>query len=129
MRIHRPGQDITFDAAADLSTHQFKFVVGAAQSGTSQQARVNVSGANGRMLGVLQNKPAAANLAAVVRIGGTSKLVVDGTTPIAVGDVLTSDASGRGIKATAGQNVGGIALEASSAANDIIEAQVENFSA
>lgn len=126
MRIHLPGQDITFDAAADLSTHQFKFVIGAAAAGTSQQARVNVSGANGRSLGVLQNKPNAANLGAVVRVSGMTKLVVDGSgNAIAVGNPLKSDGSGQGILANTDKDkVGAIALEASTAAGDIIAALV-----
>ena len=57
MRIHMPGMDMTLEAAADLSTHQFKFVIGAAAVAGGQLARVNVSGANGRSIGVLQNKP------------------------------------------------------------------------
>ena len=125
MRIHVPGLDVTYDAAADLSTHQHKFVVGAPQSGTSQQARVNVAGAAARVIGVLQNKPQAANLGAVVRHSGRSKLVVNGAAgAIAVGDSLISDATGRGVKGTTAGAVGAIAMEASTAANDIIDALI-----
>lgn len=129
MRINLPGQDMTFDAAADLSTHQFKFVIGAAQSGTSQLARVNVSGANGRCFGILQNKPNAANLGAVVRVSGRSKLVVDGSgTNITVGMPLKSAAAGVGVAAATDKDkVGGIALEASTAANDIIDVLISNY--
>lgn len=130
MRIHLPGQDITFDSAADLSTHQFKFVIGAAAAGTSQLARVNVAGANGRTIGVLQNKPNAANLGAVVRVSGMTKLVVDGTAGggTVVGGPLKSDASGRGVvAATDKDKVGAIALEASTAANDVIAALICNY--
>jgi len=124
-RIHRPGHDITLDSAADLSANQFKFVMGAAAVAGSQQARAAVATAGARTIGVVQNKPNAPNLGAVVRIQGTSKLVVDGsTTPIAVGSTLKSDGSGRGIVAVAADNAGAIALEASTAANDIIEAIV-----
>lgn len=122
MRIHRPGQDITFDSAADLSTHQYKFVVGAPASGNSQQARVNVSGANGRTIGVLQNKPNAANLGAVVRIGGTTKLQVD-TSAIVVGSPLKAGAAGEGSLAASGE-IGAIALEANGGAAVIIEAMI-----
>jgi hypothetical protein len=118
--------DTTIEASADLSTHQFKFVIGAAASGNSQLARVNVSGANGRSFGILQNKPSAAGLGAVVRLAGTSKLVVDGSgSAISVGSPLKADASGRGVVAgTDKDKVGAIALEASSAANDVIEALI-----
>lgn len=129
MRIHLPGQDITFDSAADLSTHQFKFVIGAAAAGNSQQARVNVAGANGRTIGVLQNKPNAANLGAVVRVSGMTKLVVDGSgTAITVGLPLKSNASGQGVAAATDKDkVGAIALEASTAAGDIIAALICNY--
>lgn len=122
-RIHLPGQDMTVEAAADLSTHQFKFVIGAAASGNSQLARCNVSGANGRSFGILQNKPNAAGLGAVVRVSGRSKLVVDGSgTAITVGLPLKSNASGIGIAAATDKDkVGAIAFEASTAANDIID--------
>jgi hypothetical protein len=128
MRINRPGMDTTIEAGADLSTHQFKFVIGVAGVAGGQQARVNVSGANGRTIGVLQNKPNAAGLGAVVRVSGTSKLVVDGTVAIAAGNPLKADASGRGVlAATDKDKVGGIALEPSTAANDIIEALVVHY--
>ena len=127
-RINRPGMQTTFDAAADLSTHQYKFVIGAAAAAGSQDARVTVAGANGRAIGVLQNKPNAANLAAVVMVSGASKLVVDGTVAIGVGVPLKADASGRGVVAgTDKDKVCAIALEASSAANDIIEVLICNY--
>jgi len=129
MRIHVPGQDVTLEAAADLSTHQFKFMIGAAAGSNGQNARVDVSGANGRAFCVLQNKPSVAGQGAVVRLTGRSKLVVDGSgTGITVGLPLKSDASGRGVSAAANKDrVGAIALEASSAANDIIDALVSVF--
>ena len=127
MRIHRPGQDITFDAAADLSTHQFKFVIGAAASGNSQLARVTVATANARTIGILQNKPNAANLGAVVRVSGTSKLNVD-TSAVVVGSPLKSDGSGNGTLAGVDKDkVGAIALEANGGAAVIIEALIMNY--
>lgn len=127
MRIHLPGQDITFDAAADLSAHQFKFVIGAAAAGTSQQARVNLSGANGRTLGVLQNKPNAANLGAVVRVSGMTKLSVDNSA-ILVGSPLKSDGGGLGTLAGVDKDkVGAIALEANGGAACIIAALVVHY--
>lgn len=126
MRINLPGQDITLDSAADLSAVQFKFVIGAAASGSSQLARVAISGLNGRAIGILQNKPAAANLGAVVRVSGRSKLMVDGSgTNITVGVPLKSSAGALGIVAgTDKDKVCAIALEASTAANDIIDALI-----
>lgn len=128
MRVNLVGQDITLESAADLSTHQFKFVIGVAGVAGGQQARVNVSGANGRAIGMLQNKPTAAGLGAVVRIAGRSKLVVDGTTPIVAGNPLKSDATGRGVLAgTDKDKVAAIALEPSTVANDIIDALVSIY--
>lgn len=127
MRIHMPGLDATFDAAADLSTHQNKFVIGAPQAGTSQQARVNVSTANARMIGILQNKPNAANLGAVVRLYGRSKLVVDASA-IVVGSPLKADGTGQGTLASAANdNVGAIALEANGGVACIIDALIMNY--
>lgn len=124
MRIHMPGMDATFDAAADLSTHQFKFVIGAALSGNSQLARVTVSTANARVIGVLQNKPNAANLGAVVRLSGRSKLSVD-TSAIVVGSPLKSDGSGLGTLAAVDKDkVGAIALEANGGAAVVIDALI-----
>lgn len=117
-----PGGDVlkagSFVAAADLSSAQYKFVV------ISGAGQVNVAGAGARAIGVLQNKPTA-GLAAEIITEGESLLVVDGTTAIAAGDMLKSDASGRGVKTTTATDiVCAMALEASSAANDIIRVRV-----
>ena len=121
MRIHMPGMDMTLEAAADLSTHQFKFVIPAAAVAGGQQCRVNVSGANGRSIGILQNKPTAAGLGAVVRTSGRSKLVTD-TSAIIVGSPLKSGATGEGVLAgTDKDKVGGIAMEANGGAAVIID--------
>lgn len=127
MRIHMPGLDATFDAAADLSTHQFKFMIGAAAAGTSQNARVTVSGANGRTIGILQNKPNAANLGAVVRLAGRSKLQVD-TSAIVVGSPLKSDAGALGTLAASDKDkVGAVALEANGGVAITIDALIMNY--
>lgn len=44
MRVNLVGQDITLEAGADLSTHQFKFLKGAAAVAGGQLARVDVAG-------------------------------------------------------------------------------------
>jgi hypothetical protein len=124
MRIHMPGLDMTLEAAADLSTHQFKFMIGAAAVAGGQLARVNVSGANGRSIGILQNKPNAAGLGAVIRTSGRSKLVVD-TSAIIVGSPLKSDASGLGtLAATDKDKIGAIALEANGGATCTIDSLI-----
>jgi hypothetical protein len=127
MRIHMPGMDMTLEAAADLSTHQFKFVIPAAAVAGGQQARVNVSGANGRSIGILQNKPGAAGLGAVVRVNGRSKLVTD-TSAILVGSPLKSGAAGEGTLAAADKDkVGAISMEATGGAAIIIDTLVVQY--
>lgn len=127
MRIHMPGMDMTLEAAADLSTHQFKFMVGAAAIAGGQQARVNLSGANGRAIGILQNKPNAAGLGAVVRVAGRSKLTVDASA-IVVGSPLRSDGGGLGTLATADKDkVGAIAMEANGGATCIIDSLIMQY--
>jgi hypothetical protein len=126
-RIHMPGLDMTLEAAADLSTHQFKFVIGAAAVAGGQQARVNVSGANGRSIGILQNKPNAAGLGAVVRTSGRSKLVVDASA-IVVGSPLKSDGTGQGTLASADKDkIGAIAMEANGSAAVIIDTLIMTY--
>lgn len=90
---------------------------------TSQENLVVIAGA-GEGIGILQNKPegAASAQAAEVRHHGISRHVVDGNaTNIAIGDLITSDAAGKGVVAdTIGDLAYGIALEASTADGDII---------
>lgn len=82
------GYDITVAAAADLSAKQFFFV----------KADGNLAGAGAEALGVLQNDPKS-GAAAAIRVMGVSKVVYGGT--VAVGDLLSSDASGKAVKYTA----------------------------
>ena len=113
--------DITFEAAADLSAKQYYIVIMSAAN------KVNVSGANGKAIGILQNKPKSGE-AAVVRVLGTSKVVSHDTTTIAVGDYLTSDGNGKAEEADADfEFCIGMALEPSAADDDIIEVLVTHF--
>lgn len=82
--------------------------------------------ATDKIVGVLQNKPAV-GAAAVVRFGGTTKVIAGGT--ITVGAWVTSDASGKAVATTtAGDVVMGKYLGAASAASgDIIEIQMHSF--
>lgn len=112
------GADTTFPAGSDLSTKQFFFVT---LNGSSQLA---VAGANVSVLGVLQDKPAAAGRGGQVRYLGITKVLAGGT--ITVNDKVASDASGKAVKATAasvsagtpeplaGSYVAGIALGSAS---------------
>lgn len=59
-------------------------------------------GATDLIVGVLQNKPDTGE-AAVVRFGGTSKVICGGT--VAIGDWLTTDSSGKAIATTTDGNI------------------------
>ena len=116
MRSFVPGIQKTFKAGADLSADAKRYTFVA----MSADQTVNTAGAGAAAIGVQQNQPASGK-SCVVMITGTSKVLVDGGTAIAAGDKLKTDASGRGIKNTAGTNCVGIALEAAAAANLVIE--------
>jgi hypothetical protein len=97
----------SFKANASLTNRQWRFVTGHTVAG-----EIVICGAGGRMVGILQNAPAAAEVASIV-MEGESFLVVDATTDIAVGDSLKSDAAGKGVvTTTAGDIIGAIAREA-----------------
>jgi len=114
--------DLPFKAAADLSSYQYHFVY------LSAANTVNVAGANAKTIGILQNKPDAANKTAVVRIIGTSKLIAGEA--ISRGKYITSKSDGHGeIADAAGEHVGAYAIEAATTAGDEIEVLVTNFDA
>lgn len=105
---------VSLEAAADLSTHQYKLVkvTGAMQ--------VNIAtAATDFAVGVLQNKPSAVGQSATVQCAGISKLIAGAA--VAAGDRVTADSTGRAVATTtAGNKVFGIALTATSAAGQIV---------
>jgi hypothetical protein len=121
--------DKTWEANADLSSNQFRFVKGVAGPAGGVQGRVGLATIGTRSIGILQNKPDAAGKGAVVRLSGTSKLQVDGSgTAITVGLPLKPNAIGRGIAASTDKDhVGAIAMEPSTAAGDVIEVILEKY--
>lgn len=129
MRQAKNGQDVTFDAAADLSLLQFTAVKYAAAISGGQLASLAAAGVGERAHGILQNKPSVAGRGAVMRVSGFSKMVVDGNAgAIAAGDPLLLAAGGIGVKATTDKDhCIGWACEPSVAAGDIIEIQVRPF--
>jgi len=98
MAVEQLGQVQTFKAARDLSSYQYCPVY------ISAANTVDYSGAEGKVNGILQNKPSAAgNAAEVITASGVrSKLKVNAATPgaISAGDPLEADASHMGIKLT-----------------------------
>lgn len=112
MAIESPGLRVGFvTAAADLSAGQFYCVL------TTGAFTVNLqTSANGRVDGILQNKPKLGAAAELV-VFGTSKAVAGAA--IAAGAALGVDASGRVITWVSGTVIGH-SWEAAGAAGDII---------
>src|SRR5436190_7694730 len=110
--------EIMLKAAADLRTHQYKFV--------KLDASGNIilcSAAGERPLGILQNKPNTGENA-VVRSIGVSKVVCSGA--IATPNQIATDANGLAKAASrlvaasgAASNVAGVLLRAAGGANEI----------
>jgi hypothetical protein len=97
--------DIGFlKAAADLSSKQHLFMK------LSAADTANVAGAGEAIIGILQNKPAAAGRACEIRRLGVSKITAGDT--VTVGAKLKSDSAGKGVAASTGDLYGGICLEA-----------------
>lgn len=103
-----------YEAGADLSTHQFKFVQVAADGQIDP-----VGTAGGDAVGVLYNLPSAAGQAAQVGVRGTVK--VKAGAAVAVGAKVSSDNAGRAITAVATHHVLGRALTVANNANELIE--------
>lgn len=114
MSYEIPGFKLgTLKASADLSANQYHF---ASISGTGT---VGLCGAGLEAIGVIQNKPAS---------GDVVELDCDGVTKVVAGAAITpgtearvmSDGTGRAITATSTNKVLGFALEAATAAGQII---------
>lgn len=106
----------TLKAAADLSggpTHRLVSITGVSQVG---------SGADGGIaVGVLENKPAAANRAARVTVFGVTK--VRAGAAVTAGDEITGQATGYAIKATSGTFIIGQAYT-TAASGMLVEADI-----
>lgn len=104
--------DITFLAAADLSSYQYCFVK------LSADNTVNVCGAGEQAIGILQNKPSAAGKEARVRVFGVSRLVNGTAGAIAYGAKVMSAASGKGVASTTDKDIYfGVVLQGTTAIN------------
>lgn len=94
---------ISYPASGDLSSDQYCFV-----KISSSQLALASAGGGADVLGILQDKPAAAGRAGEVAVGGASKIIAGGT--FSAGAKLTSDSSGHAVAATTGDTINGIAL-------------------
>ena len=105
MSTNAVGTDITLVASGDLSASQFCSVK------LDANGRSTLSGASDlNQIGIQQDKPTALGQASTIRTAGVTKVKAGGT--IAIGDRLTSNASGALIAATTGKQILGIAITA-----------------
>lgn len=107
---------LAYTATADLSAKQYYAVI----IDASNDGQVVIGTSNCRMLGVLQNKPKAGEIAQVQSARGTSsKVVLSGT--VAAGDDAQVDTGGTFIKAAStAQKVVGTFAQAG-VSGDIVE--------
>jgi len=104
------GDDFSLEAAADLSPHQYKFVV------VDATGKAALAGDNGNAIGILQNKPTAGQSAAI-KYAGPSKFI--GAAAIAAGQKIGSNATGQGKTAVVGSHVFGTVMVDPGAAGQI----------
>ncbi len=69
------AQDYSFPAAGDLSSDQFKFVI----MDSAGRVAVVTGASTQKAIGVLQNKPAAIDRPAQVRVSGMTKVIAGET--------------------------------------------------
>lgn len=104
MALERELVTISLPADADLSAGQYRLV----KIGTDEQVAL-ADGTTAKVIGVLQNKPGAADRAARVGIGGVSKCIAGGS--ITAGDTVVANAQGFALSGNgATSRIAGIAL-------------------
>lgn len=98
---------------ANVAGNQYRAVVisGARQGGLSNAN-------NGRVVGILQNKPQAAGNAATVGFSGVSKVMT--ATNINAGQLVYAEAAGKGSNSNASGLLIGTALETSTVAGSLV---------
>lgn len=106
------GRTLTLEASADLSSSQYLFVA------LGSTGIAVVSGSGGKAVGVLQDKPAALGRAGCVQYDGVTKVKAGAV--VAKGADIMSNTSGQAITCTTGLVSQGTALEAATAAGDLI---------
>ena len=113
-----PVLDLSFKAAADYSSSQYYLMYQSAADTVTKAATAGT-----KVIGVLQDDPAAAGRAGSVRVMGVTKVVAGAA--ISVDDELTVDSSGRAVtNSSDSYYIWGRALEAATTAGDIISALV-----
>lgn len=117
MAFQGTGIDLSFTAAEDLSSHQYRFVHQASDT------TVDLMDSGTEFpVGILQNAPESGEIA-VVRVSGISKLVMNA--PVAVGTLVKAEYvgatdNGKGDAAdTEGDIARGLCIMASGAEDDV----------
>ena len=117
MAVHYNGLDISFLAAEDLSSYQYRFVHQASDTTVDL-----MDGATEYPIGILQNAPESGQ-EAIVRLEGTSKLVVNGAMPIGTrvkAEYVGAADNGKGdIADTEYDNVRAMVIKAAGAEDDV----------
>ena len=118
MAYEGEGLDISIPAASDLSSYQYHFVQ------IDANGRVALTTAITDVpLGILQNKPSAADVPARIRVSGRSKLAMNQS--CSEGTVVTSNTQGFGVPgggtAAVGCFVRGITLLSCGGSGDITD--------
>ena len=116
------GCDLTFPAAADLSSYQYHIIAIDANG----RATVAIDPQALTIIGILQNKPAAADAAARVRVHGISKLVFGAA--VNEGVEVTSNPEGYGTAAATTKDfVVGKVLHAPGGSGDVQDVLVTQY--
>lgn len=110
MAWEKVGRQIPLAAAADLSSSQYCAV----DCNSSGQAAL--PSANGRAIGVLQNKPTSGQTADIM-VSGVTKMVANGS--ITQGANITVTSAGKAAAASTGNIILGVALDAGAASKII----------
>lgn len=105
-----PNQPDSADPNFGKAQYRFVKVTGERQVGL-------VTAKTDTVIGVAQNKPQVNGQAVTVAIRGVTNVLAGAA--IAAGDLVTTDATGRAIKASAGDVALGVVLTAASAANHV----------
>ncbi len=108
---------ISVEASTDLSANQYYMV------DVDANGQLVLAGAGTKMIGVLQDKPAATGRVGAVGIDGVSK--VSASAAIAAGARVASTAGGQAVTAVSGNYSLGEAMEAATAAGDIIAVKID----
>lgn len=116
MAIENNLVTVSLNANEDLSAAQYRFVSLINNSGEARLRRANNSE---RVIGVLQNDPAAAGRAGTVAVAGITKVVAGAA--ITAGAPVVSDGAGRAIATVSTTDFeSGIALTTVSNAGEIV---------